>query len=300
LRPRPPLHRRARILLLALLAALLGALVLCASAGAGLVTPEHTGQPADDLNDLYKIVLYVAIVVFVGVEGTLLYSVIRFRAGRKGPRVAAQIRGNTRLEVGWTIGAAVILVVLTAVTFALLDGIKNPQRSGPGGLRLTANGVQYAALDQPPPPGGRQLKIRVNGQQFVWRFVYPNRAFAYDTMVVPVDTTVTLDIQSQDVAHSWWIPRLGPKFDAIPGYTNHSWFKVPASAIPKGQTGVTFTGQCAELCGYGHANMVARVRAVRPDRYEQWVARQKRLIDEANAGAAKARPQFQPIPSATG
>jgi cytochrome c oxidase subunit 2 len=296
LRPRRPLTRRPRRFAAALVLAALGLLVFSASAFAGLVTPEHGGsQNANDINDLYKVVLYVAIVVFIGVEGTLLYSVIRFRA-RKG-KVPAQIRGNTRLEVGWTVGAALILVVLTAVTFALLPGIKNPPRSGPAGLQLSANGVRYAALDQPAPPGGRSLRIRINGQQFVWRFTYPNKAFAYNTMVVPVDTTVTLDIVSQDVAHSWWIPKLGPKFDAIPGYTNHSWFKVPASAIPKGKTGVTFRGQCTELCGYGHANMVAYVRAVPPDRYQQWVDRQKREIDQANAAAVKQRSQFNPIPS---
>ena len=118
MRPRRPLTRRSRRLAAALLLALAALLVFAASAFAGLVTPEHGGSKnADEINDLYKIVLYVAILVFVGVEGTLLYSVIRFRA-RKG-RVPAQIRGNTRLEIGWTIGAALILVVLTAVTFAL-------------------------------------------------------------------------------------------------------------------------------------------------------------------------------------
>jgi cytochrome c oxidase subunit 2 len=296
LRPRRPLTRRSRRLAAAPLLALAALLVFAASASAGLVTPEHGGsQNADEINDLYKVVLYVAIVVFIGVEGTLLYSVIRFRA-RKG-RVAAQIRGNTRLEIGWTIGAALILVVLTAVTFALLPTIKNPPRSGAAGLQLSADGVRYAALDQPSPPGGKSVKIKINGQQFVWRFTYPNRAFAYQTMVVPVDTTVTLDIESQDVAHSWWIPKLGPKFDAIPGYTNHSWFKIPASAIPRGKTGVTFRGQCTELCGYGHANMVAFVRAVPVDRYAQWVARQKREIDQGNADAVKQRSQFNPIPS---
>jgi cytochrome c oxidase subunit 2 len=273
------------------------ALLVCsASAFAGLVTPEHGGSPnADKINDLYLVVLYVAIAVFIGVEGTLLYSVIRFRA-RKG-RVAAQIRGNTRLEIGWTVGAVLILVVLTVVTFAVLPGIRNPPRTGAAGLQLSADGVRYAALDQPAPPGGKSLRIKINGQQFVWRFVYPNKAFAYNTMVVPVDTTVTLDINSQDVAHSWWIPKLGPKFDAIPGYTNHSWFKIPASAIPRGKSGVTFRGQCTELCGYGHANMVAFVRAVPPDRYQQWVARQKREVDQANTDAVKQRSQFNPIPS---
>ena len=71
-------------------------------------------------------------------------------------------------------------------------------------------------------------------------------------MVVPVDTTVTLDITSQDVAHSWWIPKLGGKFDAIPGYTNKTWFKIPAK-----NAGTVYSGQCAELCGRNHANMRA-------------------------------------------
>src|SRR5207237_10072397 len=115
---------------------------------------------AGEMIDLYKVALCVAIVVVLGVAGTLLYSVIRFRA-RKG-KVAAQIRGNTRLELGWTIGAVLILVVLTAVTFALLGGIKNPPRTGPAGLQLSANGVQYAALNQPAPPGGQSLKLRIN------------------------------------------------------------------------------------------------------------------------------------------
>jgi len=259
-------------------------------------TPLSGGSPnADNIDSLYKIVLAIALVIFVLVEGGLIYALVRFRA-RKGA-VAAQIRGNTRLEIGWTIGAVLILVVLTVVTFAVLPGIRNPPRTGVAGLQLSADGVRYAALDQPAPPGGKSLKIKINGQQFVWRFVYPNRAFAYNTMVVPVDTTVTLDINSQDVDHSWWIPKLGPKFDAIPGYTNHSWFKIPASAIPRGKSGVTFRGQCTELCGYGHANMVAFVRAVPPDRYQQWVARQKREIDQANTDAVKQRSQFNPIPS---
>ncbi len=294
MRPWPPDSSRLRASILVLVAAVAMLLVFAASAFAGAFTPESGGSPnADKIDTLYKIVLYASIVVFVGVEGTLLYSVLRFR-DRKG-RVAAQIRGNTTLEVGWTLGAALILVVLTAVTFAYLGGIRNPERSGAKGLP-SANGVNYAAIGQPSPPGGKQLKIKVNGQQFVWRYSYPNKAFAYETMTVPVDTTVTLDIESQDVDHSWWIPKLGPKFDAVPGYLNHTWFKVPASQIPKGKTSVTFRGQCTELCGYGHANMVARVRALPVDRYEQWLASQKQNIDEANKGAAKERPRFQPIP----
>ena len=262
-------------------------LAVVSSAFGDALTPESGGSPnADRIDSLYKITLAIAAVVFVGVEGALLYSLLKFRA-RKG-RVAAQIRGNTNLEIGWTVGAAVVLVFLTVFTFIKLGGIVNPEPSGAGSL-AGGQGVLYAAVDQKAPPGGRQLRIGVNGQQYVWRYTYPNGAFAYDTMVVPVNTTVTLEIRGQDVNHAWWIPKLGPKFDAIPGYTNRSWFKVPKPAV--------YDGACTELCGQGHANMLARVRAVPVAEYETWVARQKRDIDEANRQAAKERSRFQPLKS---
>jgi cytochrome c oxidase subunit 2 len=281
---------------LALLAAAVVSLAFAASAFAGDITPESGGSPnADKINDHYKITLYVAIAVFFGVEGTLLYSVLRFRVRKGKAMVPAQIRGNTRLEIGWTVGAALVLVVLMVVTFVYLPDIQNPARSGPNALAAT-NGTLYATLDQPAPPGGKKLNVCVNGQQYVWRFTYSNsctntfgKVYAYETMVVPVDTTVTIDIQAQDVAHSWWIPKLGPKFDAIPGYTNHSWFKISKPG--------NYPGQCAELCGANHANMLARVRAVPVNEYEAWVARQKQAIDQANQAAAQERKQFSPIPS---
>ena len=260
---------------------------------ANAIGPETGGSPnADNTHTLWVIVLIIALIVLIGVEGLLLYTVIRFRA--KKHRAAAQIHGNTRLEIGWTVGAGMIVVALTVVAFVSLPGIQDPAKSGP---EVSLAGAQVASINPPHVPGGRQLDIAVNGQQYVWRYTYPDGTYSYTEMVVPADQTVVLRITGQDVAHSWWIPKLGPKFDAIPGYINHSWFKIPASAIPKGKTGVTFRGQCTELCGYGHANMVAFVRAVPPDRYEQWVARQKREIDQANADAVKQRSQFNPIPS---
>jgi cytochrome c oxidase subunit 2 len=239
---------------------------------------------ADEIASLYKLVLGVAVVVFVGVEGALLYSVLRYRR-RKGA-TPAQIRGNTRLELAWTVIPALVLVVLTAFTFIKLPDINDPARSGPGSLN--AGGVLYASVDQPGPPGGRALNIEVNGQQYVWRFTYPNRAYSYDTMVVPVDTTVTLDVRSQDVIHSWWIPKLGGKVDATPGYTNKTWFQ----ATREGR----YEGQCAELCGRNHANMLAAVVVVSVPEYERWVASQKRLIDQANSAAAQQRRTLAPIP----
>ena len=283
--PVPP-SRSRRLPALALVGALSALLLVPATALAGAVTPEHGGSPnANDIDTLYKVLLYVAVFVFVTVEGALVYTLIRFR-GRRG-LVPAQIRGNTNLEISWTVAAVVVLAVLTAVTFAMLPGIKDPARSGPDGL-AAENGKLLAAVDQPAPPGGKALKIDVNGQQYIWRFTYPNGAYSYTTMVVPTHTTVLLSIRSQDVAHSWWIPKLGPKFDAIPGYTNKNWFKIPKPGV--------FRGQCAELCGRNHANMVASVRAIPPDEYRAWVTRQKQLIQQANAAAVQQRKTQSPIP----
>jgi cytochrome c oxidase subunit 2 len=284
LAPVPARHRR-RLLVLALAVGIGGLLALPSAALAGAIAPESGGSPnADEIKSLYEILLYVALFVFVTVEGALLYSLIRFRK-RRG-MVPAQIRGNTNLEITWTVAAALVLAVLAAVTFAKLPSIKDPAPSGPGAL-AAASGKLYAAVDQPPPPGPA-LTVDVNGQQYIWRFTYPNGAYAYTTMVVPVNTTVILNIRSQDVAHSWWIPKLGPKFDAIPGYTNKNWFKIPHPG--------TFRGQCAELCGRNHANMVASVQALPVADYQAWVTRQKQLIQEANQAALQQRKTESPIP----
>src|SRR5438445_230313 len=215
---------------------------------------------AHEINSLYKIELVIALVIFVAVEGALLYALVRFRA-RKGA-VAAQIRGNTRLEVGWTVGAALILVALAAITFAKLSSIEDPRNSGPEGLQLaSASGGQLLASNHRLPPNRKALEIHVIGRQYIWQFVYPGAAepdglgapYSYEEMVVPTNTTITLDIVSLDVVHSWWIPQLGGKFQAVPGYHNYTWFKVPNPGL--------YRGQCAVMCGRGHARMMAVVRA---------------------------------------
>jgi cytochrome c oxidase subunit II len=259
------------------------------SAALAFFTPQSGGSPnANQINSLYKIELVIALVIFVAVEGALLYALVRFRA-RKGA-VAAQIRGNTRLEVGWTVGAALILVALAAITFAKLSSIENPPNSGPEGLQLaSASGGQLLASNHRLPPNGKALEIHVIGRQYIWQFVYPGAAepdglgapYSYEEMVVPTNTTITLDIVSLDVVHSWWIPQLGGKFQAVPGYHNYTWFKVPNPGL--------YRGQCAVMCGRGHARMMAVVRAEPPAQFEEWLARQKQLLNEANAQAKITR-----------
>src|SRR4051794_17275456 len=148
--PRSSVPRR-RLAGAALFAAVLVLLAAAGPALAGVVTPEKPASPnAEDIDTLYKVTLYIAIVIFLIVECTLIWSLVRHRA-RRGAPGAVQVRGNTPLELGWTVAAALILVVLATVTFIYLGGIKNPAQSGPSGLQAD-KGTQYAALDQPPPP----------------------------------------------------------------------------------------------------------------------------------------------------
>jgi cytochrome c oxidase subunit 2 len=289
----PALAPRARktALLLALGAVVALALALAPGASADFFSPESGGSPnANEIDSLYWITFVLATIVFLGVEGALLYSVIKFRA-RKGA-VAAQIRGNTRLEIGWTVGAAVILVVLAVVTFVKLGPITKPPNSDPTGFRAADGGLLYATTERQLPPNGKSLNIQVNGQQYIWRYTYPdsdnnvlNNVFQYTDMIVPTDTTITLDIRSQDVAHSWWIPKLGGKQDAIPGYVNHTWFKISKPGI--------YLGNCAELCGRNHANMDARVIAIPPAKFAAWLVSKKAQLRQADLAAAKSRKKLE-------
>jgi cytochrome c oxidase subunit 2 len=253
-------------------------------------TPRSGGSPnADQIDSLYKITLYIALVIFFAVEGALGYALWKFRK-RKGA-VPAQIHGNTRLEIGWTVAAAVILVGLAVVTFTKLSSIQDPANSGPTGDQLSGDesGVLYASADRKLPPNGKSLNITVIGKQYIWQYVYPGAdepdglgaPYSYEEMVVPTETTVTLDIVSEDVVHSWWIPELGGKFQAVPGYHNYSWFKISKPGI--------YRGQCAALCGRGHARMIATVKAVPPAQFDAWLAYQKQEIKEANAEAKVER-----------
>lgn len=263
-------------------------LTLAGPAQAAFWAPESGGSPnADRIHALYTVLFGVGVVIFITVVGALFYALRKFRA-RPGA-VAEQLHGNTRLEIGWTAGAAMIVLVLGIVTFLMLPGIRNPDNSDPGGWPIPAS-FQTAKNEGLLPPDGKSLNIDVNGQQYAWRFVYPdgdddrtNNVIAIEEMVVPTGTTVTLDVRSSDVGHAWWIPKLGGKVDALPGYTNHTWFK-----IPLGKEGV-YVGQCAELCGRNHANMTARVRAVTPDEFTAWLAQQKKDLEAAARGVQEYR-----------
>ena len=277
-------RRRSRRLGVALILVAIGSLILAPEALANFFTPKSGGSPnANAIHSLYKIILYIAAVVFVVVEGALVYSVFKFRA-KKGA-VAAQIHGNTRLEIGWTVGAALILVVLTVITFVKLPTILNPPNS-------SADGFLTASLTQPTPPNGKELTVCVQGRQYIWRYTYGNNCnngafdfklpYSYTEMIVPANTTIDLKIQSTDVIHSWWVPSLGGKVDAVPGYTTYTWFKAP-------HAGSVYRGQCAQLCGRQHYAMIAFVKVVTPQQYSAWLEYQRNAIATANDSVSALR-----------
>jgi cytochrome c oxidase subunit 2 len=288
---------RFRRLLLALVPALAAALFAAPAAHAGLFFPESGGSPnADSIKTLYIMVFVLALFIFAGVEGALLYSLFKYRA-RKG-RTAAQIHGNTKLEIGWTVGAAVILIFITFFTFLKLGAIKDPKPSVVDAngqpIAMTDGNIQLASTDIKIPPG-EKMTIAVNGQQYVWRYGYPGKdnLLVYTDMVVPVGMTVLLDITADDVVHSWWIPKLGGKFDAVPGYTNKTWFQIPPSALKDGQKQVVFNGQCAELCGRNHANMYGRVIGMRMADYKKWYAEKVQAVKDARTKVAAQQKALQ-------
>lgn len=251
--------------------------------------PKAGGSPnANSIKTLYIIIFVVAMIVFAAVTSILLYSVYKFRA-KKHP-VAAQIHGNTKLELGLTAGAAGILVILAAATFIKLPSIINPPNSD-----ANAAAVLSASLNQPTPPNGQALTVCVTGRQFIWRYTYGTDCnkkswegklpYSYTEMVVPAGVTVRLLIQSSDVIHAWWIPALGGKVDAVPGFTVFTWFK----ALHANEL---YHGQCAQLCGKQHAFMVAQVKVVTPKQYTVWIKQQAHAIQSGNDQVAQLRQEL--------
>jgi cytochrome c oxidase subunit 2 len=242
-------RRRAVALVSACVAAL--AFVGAAWAGNGGFAPKAPASPnASGIASSYKLIALFTGLILLLVEGTLVWFVFRYRRrGRSRIAEGPQVHGATRLELIWTAAPVVILAAIAAFVFYELPGIKNvPAAKAQGG----------------------PLPIRVDGHQFYWQFTYPGGAISIGELHVPAHRVVTVDIHSADVAHSWWIPQLGGKFDAIPGITNHTWFQAERPG--------TYDGQCGEYCGVYHAEMAARVVAGSVSDYTRYVASLRRPL----------------------
>jgi cytochrome c oxidase subunit 2 len=226
----------------AFLLALVSASAAAAETGLAPVTPRSSN--AESIRDTYWLILAITGGIFVLVEAALLVFIFRFRSrGRARTLEGAQIHGATRLEMTATIVPVLILAAIASFVFVKLPSIK----------------------DVPPATAGSNaLNVRVEAHQFYWQFVYPDGAVSVRRLAVPVNRVVTLDLVSSDVAHSWWVPALGGKTDAIPGRTNHTWFR--ANRIG------SYEIRCAEFCGLEHAHMTGFVDVVTEAEYRRFLA----------------------------
>ena len=217
--------------------------VLAALATAGIAAATNGGlTPVDPVspNARHTVTAYWVIVGFTGVifflvEGLLVVFIWKYRSrGRARTVEGPQVHGHARLEIIWTVIPVVILAVIATVVFFYVPKV-------------------YDA-----PASANPIHITVEGHQFYWQFDYPGGVRSINTLYVPTGAVIDLKViaSAKDVIHSWWIPALGGKIQAIPGHPNHTWFRADKAG--------TYEGQCAELCGIYHASMTARVVATAP------------------------------------
>jgi cytochrome c oxidase subunit II len=227
-----------------------------AAAANGGFTPQFAHSPnTQHTNTAYYVILGFTGAIFVIVEAALVLLIWRYRSrGRARTVEGFQLHGAAKLETIWTVIPVIILAVIGTVVFIELPNITGA-----------------------PASAANPLEITVEGHQFYWQFDYPNGTRTINDLHVPVDRNVELKVVSADVVHSWWIPQLQGKIQAIPGRTNHTWFRADRVG--------TYYGQCAELCGPYHAVMKARVIATSQADYQSF------LSTQATQGLGKA--EFQ-------
>lgn len=216
------------------------------------VAPQTTVFPkspeAEQIQFLYALIFWLATLVFFAVQGAMVYTLWRYRY-RQGHELPAQVHGNTRLEIGWTIAPAVVLFAIAIPTIQTIFALEGPSIGDPGS-----------------PNVANAMPIEVIGHQWWWEIRYPQQGvLTANEVVVPVGRPITLLLKSDDVVHSFWIPQLMGKQDVLPAHTNVLGF----TAQEPGQ----YFGQCAEYCGIQHAHMKMNVIAYTPEDFDAWVAR---------------------------
>lgn len=231
--------------------AILALVVVLVLAGCGEQQPYSQISPrtekANDIQWLYQIIFWASLVVFVGVQAALVYTVLRFRRRNRGR--PEQVHGNTRLEIAWTIIPAVILLVLFIPTARVIFD-------------------HAAAVDD------ADFVVDVYGKQWWWEIQYPEipadpnnpesaPLVTANEIRVPQGANVVVNLQSNNVIHSFWVPQLSGKVDMIPGRQNRLQFRA--------DTVGEYFGECAEFCGAAHAWMRFKVLVVPPAEFDAWV-----------------------------
>jgi cytochrome c oxidase subunit 2 len=214
-------------------------------------------SPGTDQIDTLLWIGFLAAAILVVVANVALFAVVRKYRGERGAEPRQTIGGRgLRLRVGG--GLAIFALVLFVVGVVFTEKAREAPASGPDGLQAD---------------NGAPLTIKATGQQWLWRYDYPNGSFSYYKLVVPVDTAVELELLSTDVVHTWNVPDLSGKRDAVPGKTN----QVEFSADEEG----TYEGASATLSGQAYGSMRTAVEVVSPQAYEDFIEQQKSEIEEA-------------------
>ncbi|NQV06621.1 cytochrome c oxidase subunit II [bacterium] len=222
--------------------------------------PQNSLDPASpqarDIDNLWWLVFWIAVVVFVLVEVALVVAIVRFRRRRRGPeREVRQVHGNLRMEIMWTILPVVVLAVIAVPTVKTIFDLR-----------------------EAPTPEENALVVNVIGHQWWWEFEYPELGFSTaQEMYIPAGRSIYLNITSADVIHSFWTPRLHGKRDAVPGRVNNLTYFADEPG--------DYLGQCAEFCGLAHADMRHMVRAVSAGDFEVWAAKHASLPEIPEEGA---------------
>ena len=217
--------------------------------------PETITPEGSRVDALLWFLFWCSAVFFVLVTVVLLYAVWAFRAEPDDESEGKPHHGNTRLEIVWTIVPAILLIVVAVLSTIVLNRNES----------LAAE----------------RTVVEVRGEQFAWSYVWADRGIASGDLRVPVDQQVELNIKAADVIHSWWVPEVRIKQDAVPGITTRLLF------TPE-KTG-TYEVICAELCGAGHGVMRSRMIVMEPDEYREWLSGAEAEVAAARA-AEGARP----------
>ena len=258
---------------LTILGLVAAAFLLSSCQGLGGISPIFPTPVSPNGQDIYNTYIGIsipAIIIFVGVEIALLWVVLRYRRSKQpAGYVPPQIHGHTGVEIAWTISPLIVVLAIAVYSFVELQ--KDFQ-----------------------PITNQDMTITVRGHQFGWDYIYPDFTIHQEGVlgtdvvpfVVPTHKLVRLQFEGTDVIHSWWVPAISGKTDAVPGYPNFSWLKID-------QVG-SWHGECAELCGSGHSTMQIIVQAMDQPEYDQWV---KQQIAAAHPPAPSPSPSPSPSSS---
>ena len=254
----------------------------------GYNLPTGISDLAQEIHGLHMLVLWVCVVIAVAVFGTMIIALLKFRKSQGAVPDATMVH-STKAEIIWTIIPVAILVFMAvpaAETLIKIEDTRNSEMT----IRVTgyqwkweyqymdaAEGVDFFSTLSADSNEARQLGSGIDPN------TVPNYLLSVDhPLVIPSDTKVRLLLTSQDVIHAWWVPDFAIKRDAIPGFINEMWIRVPA-----GKEG-TYRGQCAELCGQDHGFMPIVVEVKTPQDFKQWVEEQKARAKQASAAGGES------------